>query len=161
VPFSTRQDTPKPGEYFEIHRRWSPGDKMHIEFEMKPRLVRANPLVREDAGRVALERGPLVYCLEQPDQPGFNLLDAALLDDGTGFVSAFQPDLLGGVLVLKRHGTVVDRPFSSEPLYRPFRERVERPGKVVALTFIPYYAWANREPSRMEVWVPYTTVGTE
>ena len=111
APFSTRQDTPKAGEYFEIHRRWKPGDKLHIEFEMKPRLVRANPLVREDAGRVALERGPLVYCLEQPDQPGFNLFDAALLDDGTGFVSHFQPDLLGGVLVLKRHGTVVDRPF--------------------------------------------------
>ena len=161
APFSTRQDTPKAGEYFEIHRRWSPGDKVHIEFAMRPRLVRANPLVREDAGRVALERGPLVYCLEQPDQPGFNLLDASLLDDGTGFVSHFQPDLLGGVLVLKHRGSVVDRPFSSEPLYRPFREQVERPGTVVALTFIPYYAWANREPSRMEVWVPYTTVGTE
>ena len=161
APFSTRQDTPTAGEYFEIHRRWEPGDKVHIEFPMKPRLVRANPLVREDAGRVALERGPLVYCLEQPDQPGFNLLDASLLDDGTGFVSAFQPDLLGGVLVLKHRGSLVDRPFSSEPLYRPFQERVERPGAVVALTFIPYYAWANREPSRMEVWVPYTTVGTE
>ena len=161
APFSTRQDTPTAGEYFEIHRRWEPGDKVHIEFPMKPRLVRANPLVREDAGRVALERGPLVYCLEQPDQPGFDLLDASLLDDGTGFVSAFQPDLLGGVLVLKHRGSLVDRPFSSEPLYRPFQERVERPGAVVALTFIPYYAWANREPSRMEVWVPYTTVGTE
>jgi DUF1680 family protein len=161
-PFSGRQDnTPKAGEYFEIHRRWQPGDKVHIEFDMRPRLVRANPLVREDAGRVALERGPLVYCLEQPDQPGFSLLDATLLDDGSSFVSEFQPDLLGGVLVLKHRGTVVDHPFSSEPLYRAFRERVERPGNVVTLTFIPYYAWANREPSRMEVWVPYVTAGAE
>jgi hypothetical protein len=128
---------------------------------MRSRLVRANPLVREDAGRLALERGPLVYCLEQQDQPGFNLLDATLLDDGSSFVSGFQPDLLGGVLVLKHHGTVVDSPFASEPLYRAFREQVERPGRVVALTFIPYYAWANRGPSRMEVWVPYTTAGTE
>ena len=160
-PFAERRDQPKPGEYFEIHRRWEPGDKVHLEFAMAPRLVRANPLVREDAGRVALERGPLVYCLEQPDQPGFNLLDATLLDDGSSFVSGFQPDLLGGVLVLKHHGTVVDSPFSGEPLYRAFREQVERPGKVVALTFIPYYAWANRGPSRMEVWVPYTTAGTE
>jgi DUF1680 family protein len=161
-PFSARQDNaPKAGEYFEIHRRWQPGDKVHIEFEMRPRLVRANPLVREDAGRVALERGPLVYCLEQPDQPGFSLLDATLLDDGSSFVGAFQPDLLGGVLVLKHRGTVVDHPFSSEPLYRAFRERVERPGNVVKLTFIPYYAWANREPSRMEVWVPYVTAAAE
>ena len=57
---------------------------------MKPRLVRANPLVREDAGRVALERGPLVYCLEQPDQLGFNLFDASLLDDGSQFKSDFN-----------------------------------------------------------------------
>ena len=64
-------------------------------------------------------------------------------------------------MVLKHRGSAVDRSFASEPLYRPFREQFERPGKVVALTFIPYYAWANREPSRMEVWVPYTTVGTE
>jgi DUF1680 family protein len=161
VPFAVRKELLKPGEYFEIHRRWEAGDKVHMEFGMKPRLVRANPLVREDAGRVALERGPLVYCLEQPDQPGFNLMDAALLDDGSGFVSDFQRDLLGGVLVLKHRGSVVDRSFASEPLYRPFLEHVDRPGRVEALTFIPYYAWANREPSRMEVWVPYVSVGTE
>jgi DUF1680 family protein len=153
--------TPQPGTYFEIHRRWEPGDKVHVAFELKPRLVRANPLVREDAGRVALERGPLVYCLEQPDQAGFNLMDAALLDDGTGFVSEFQKDLLGGVMILKHRGTVVDRPFNSEPLYLSFHDQTERPGAVVALTYIPYYAWANREISRMEVWVPYVTVGTE
>jgi DUF1680 family protein len=161
APFAARQDAPKPGEYYEIHRRWLPGDKVHIEFAMKPRLVRANPLVREDAGRVALEYGPLVYCMEQPDQPGFNLFDASLLDDGSNFSSEFKPDLLGGVLVFKHRGSVVDNPFSGEPLYRPFRERVERPGNVVPLTFIPYYAWANREQSRMEVWVPYVTVGSE
>jgi DUF1680 family protein len=161
APFAPRQDQPKAGEYFEIHRRWKPGDKIHIDFDMRPRLVRANPLVREDAGRVALERGPLVYCLEQPDQSGFSLFDASLLDDGSTFVSTFQPDLLGGIVVLKHRGSVVDRPFSVEPLYRAFREKVERPGRVETLTFIPYYAWANREPSRMEVWVPYVTVGSE
>lgn len=158
APGWSPREPPKPGEYFEIRRRWEPGDKVHVAFEMKPRLVRANPLVRENAGRLAVERGPLVYALEQPDQAGFNLFDASLLIDGSGFVSDFQPGLLGGVLVLKHHGTAVDRPFSSEPLYRPFQEQVERPGKKVALTFIPYYAWANRGPSSMEVWIPYTTV---
>ena len=70
-PFATRHDpVQRAGEYFEIHRRWKAGDKVEIDFGMQPRLVRANPLVREDAGRVAVERGPLVYCLEQPDQPG-------------------------------------------------------------------------------------------
>ena len=152
---------PKPGEYFEIRRRWEPGDKLHMEFEMKAHMVRANPLVREDAGRVAVERGPLVYCLEQPDQPGFDLFDASLLVDGSGFVNEFEPGLLGGVLVLKHHGTVVDRPFSGEPLYRAFQDHVERPGRLKALTFIPYYAWANRGPEHMEVWVPYASTGAE
>ena len=160
APFSPRGE-PKPGEYFEIHRRWEPGDKVHIDFQPRPRLVRANPLVREDAGRVALEYGPLVYCLEQPDQLQFNLFDASLLDDGSSFVSEFKPDLLGGILMFKHRGTVVDQPFANEPLYRPFAEQVQRPGRVEMLTFIPYYAWANREIARMEVWVPYTTLGTE
>ncbi len=161
APFATRQDAPKPGEYFEMHRRWQPGDKVHVEFAIAPRLVRANPLVREDAGRVALERGPLVYCLEQPDQPISNLFDASLLIDGSSFLSEFHADLLGGVLVIKHHGAAVDSPLDGEPLYRAFNDDKERPGKKIALSFIPYYAWANRGPSRMEVWVPYTTVDTE
>jgi len=152
---------PKPGEYYEIHHRWSAGDKVHFAFDVKPRLVRANPLVREDAGRVALERGPLVYCLEQPDQPGFNLFDASLLDDGSVFHDEFRADLLGGIHVLTHRGTVVDHSFSGEPLYQAFPEHIDRPGRVETLTFIPYYAWANREQSRMEVWVPYVTATTE
>ena len=161
APFAARRDELKAGQYFEIHRRWQPGDKVHVAFEMKPRFVRANPLVREDAGRVALERGPLVYCLEQPDQTTPNLFDASLLMDGSGFVTEFRGDLLGGVLLLKHAGAAVDSPLSDEPLYRAFNDNRERPGRKVALTFIPYYAWANRGPSRMEVWVPYTTVGAE
>jgi len=64
-------------------------------------------------------------------------------------------------VTLKHHGSVVDQPFRNEPLYRPFRENLERPGKEVALTFIPYYAWANRGASNMEVWVPYTAAETQ
>ena len=157
----TVDNTPKAGEYFEIRRHWEPGNTVHVEFEMKARLVRANPLVREDAGRVAVERGPLVYCLEQPDQPGFDLFDASVLVDGSGFTNEFEPDLLGGIVVLKHHGTVVDQPFSDEPLYRAFQDNTERPGRLKALTFIPYYAWANRGPDRMEVWVPYASTGAE
>ncbi|MFN7996320.1 MAG: glycoside hydrolase family 127 protein [Bryobacteraceae bacterium] len=153
-----QRDRPVPGEYYEIHRKWEAGDKVHLEFAVTPRLVRANPLVRENAGRVAVERGPLVYCLEQPDQPGFNLFDASLLLDGSLFLGERRPGLLGGIIELKHRGAVVEQPLSSEPLYQSFRNNKERPGKQVDLTFIPYYAWANRGESRMEVWVPYTTV---
>jgi DUF1680 family protein len=88
-------------------------------------------------------------------------MDASLLMDGTGFLSEFRADLLGGVLVLRHHGSVVEQPLAEEPLYYAFREAKERAGKVVALNFVPYYAWANRGPQKMEVWVPYTTAGTE
>jgi DUF1680 family protein len=103
---------------------------------------------------LAAENGIGIRIAQQTEYPLKGALDFTVDpgDDGTGFVSDFQPDLLGGVLLLKHRGTVVDRPFSSEPLYRPFREQFERPGRVVALTFIPYYARANREPSRMEFW---------
>ncbi len=76
-PFATRKETPRAGTYFEIHRKWQPGDKVEIDFGLHPHLVRANPLVREDAGRVAVERGPLVYCLEKQDQQGVSLFDAS------------------------------------------------------------------------------------
>jgi DUF1680 family protein len=154
-------EPPKAGEYFEIRRRWEHGDKVLVEFPIHPRLVRANPLVREDAGRVAVERGPLVYCLEQPDQPDLNLFDASLLVNGPAFLGEYRADLLGGVVVLKHHGVMVERPFENEPLYQAFKQENEGPGKKVVLTFIPYYAWANRGNSKMEVWIPYTEAGAE
>jgi uncharacterized protein len=159
-PLAEGHDKPKPGEYFEIHRRWQRGDRVELTLELKPHLIRANPLVREDAGRVALERGPLVYCLEQPDQPTFNLFDASLLLNGTPFTGEYQADLLGGLTTLKHDGAAVDKPLSSEPLYRVLADE-ERPGTKVTLTYIPYYAWANRGDARMEVWVPYTSVNAE
>jgi len=156
-PFAARDNGLKAGEYFEVRRRWKAGDKVHVEFPMHPRLVRSNLLVRENAGRVAVERGPLVYCLEQPDQPDLNLFDTSLAVNGSAFVGEFRPDLLGGIEVLKHHGVMSERPLSSEPLYQAFDQAREAPVKKIVLTFIPYYAWANRGISQMEVWVPYTT----
>lgn len=153
---SAAQPEPKAGEYYEIRRRWQAGDTVRLEFDMKPRLVTANPLVREDVGRVAVERGPLVYCLEQPDQPGVSLFDVSLLADGSPFASAFRSDLLGGVEVLEHAGVVTQKPLSNEPLYLAFPNKAEQPSKEITLNFIPYYAWANRGPSSMEVWVPYS-----
>ncbi|MGB6979768.1 MAG: beta-L-arabinofuranosidase domain-containing protein, partial [Candidatus Acidiferrales bacterium] len=95
----------KAGEYLPIRRKWSAGDTVQLKMEMKPKLIEANAHVVEDAGRVAVQRGPLVYCMEQMDQPnGVALADVAL-DLGhkpTGeFHSEFRSDLLGGVMVLQ------------------------------------------------------------
>jgi DUF1680 family protein len=152
---------PKPGEYFQIRRRWNAGDTIHLVLDMTPRLIVANSRVRENVGRVAVERGPLVYCLEQPDQSGvgsiFDVSVAVGREPGKEFTAEFKPDLLGGILTLRHKGIVTTKPLADEPLYQAFDRTPRRAGREVDLTFIPYYAWANREPTAMEVWVPLQT----
>jgi DUF1680 family protein len=147
---------PKAGGYFEIRRRWQTGDRVHLELDVTPRLTLANPLVRENVGRVAVERGPLVYALEQEDQPDrAPLFDLSLAPSGA-FEEQFRRDLLAGVLVLRHPGLQAGASLSSQPLYRRADRIAKRPGRPITLTFIPYYAWANRAPQPMLVWVPRT-----
>ena len=75
--------------------------------------------------------------------------------DGQGFQVEFRPDLLGGVVVLRHRGVVLESSTSTQPLYAPQSPEAPRSHGEVELTFIPYYAWANRGPSAMRVWVPY------
>jgi DUF1680 family protein len=145
---------PTPGEYLEIERQWAPGDRVRVQLDMQPRLTTSNPLVRENVGRAAVERGPLVYCLEQEDQSAGKALFDLSLASGR-FESEFKPDLLGGVLVLRHPGRAAARPLNTQPLYGPARARAPGASTPVTLTFIPYYAWANREPQPMVVWVPH------
>jgi hypothetical protein len=154
------EGVPKPGQYFEIDRPWRPGDKVQLVFDMSLRVIAANPRVREDLGRVTVERGPLVYCLEQVDQMDReSIFDVSLPlgpDPIKGFTTEFRPEMLGGMTVLHHKGIATPKPLSEEPLYQVF-EKLPRPaGKEVDLTFIPYYAWANRLPGPMEVWIPVT-----
>jgi DUF1680 family protein len=143
------------GEFFEIRRQWNSGDRVRVTFDMTPQLIESNPLVRENTGRVAVQRGPLVYCLEQTDQTGVrSLFDAALVaGKGQTFQSEFRKDLLGGILVLKHGGVISPKPLADEPLYRKLGPKPKQ-GERVPLTFIPYYAWANRGPEPMQVWIP-------
>jgi hypothetical protein len=154
---------PKPGEYFAIHREWKGETTVRLQLDMTPHLVAANPLVREDYGRVAVQRGPLLYCLEQVDQEDkgsvFDVVLPAGTDPRQGFSSEFRPDTLGGIVVLKHKGIATPEPLSDEPLYGAFERTLRSEGKEVNLTFIPYYAWANRLPGAMEVWIPYATGG--
>jgi DUF1680 family protein len=152
------------GEYFAIRRTWQAGDKVQLSLPMSPRLIQSNELVRENTGRVAIERGPLVYCLEQHDYPLQDSIFNAMLPIGAvperGFQSEYQPDKLGGIVVLKHAGLARSKPLSEEPLYRALELAARKDqGRPVELTFIPYYAWANREPAPMQVWIPYTRAG--
>jgi len=144
--------------YFRIRRRWSPGDKISLILDMTPQLLESNSRVTENNGRVAVQRGPLVYCLEELDQPaGTSLADvsfrAASGGGSGGFSESFEKDLLGGVMVLRHEGAVSKSSSVRSSLYFSADAAIS-PSSKVALTFIPYYAWANRRPTPMLVWTP-------
>ena len=142
-----------PSEYASVRRLWQAGDRAKLHFDMSPRLVAANPRVPEDTGKVAVQRGPLIYCLEHVDQPAA-IPDLALAAEAGKFTERERRDLLGGVVVLKHQGLAYQTSLANEPLYIPLDRSRRRAARLVTLTFIPYYAWANREPGPMEVWVP-------
>ena len=141
------------GKYLAVKRRWKAGDRLDLRFDMHPRLLGANPQVIEDNGKVAVQRGPLVYCMEQLDEPG-QVSDLLLTKAREGFESEYKADLLGGILVLKHPGEEYSPSLSTEPLYEPLEKSDSRKTKPVELTLIPYYAWANRDRTPMEVWIP-------
>ncbi|MDP8982630.1 MAG: glycoside hydrolase family 127 protein [Acidobacteriota bacterium] len=143
----------QPGQYLALRRRWKAGDRVQLRLEMAPRLTAANPRVAENAGKIAVERGPLVYCLEELDQRG-PVSDLAIAKPEEGFESAFRDDLLGGVLTLQHAGWLYQKPLAGEPLYERMEIAQRRLRKPAALTLIPYYGWANREPAAMTVWLP-------
>lgn len=145
-----------PGQYLAVKRQWSPGDTIGVNFDMTPGVVEANPRVVDDFGRGAVQRGPLVYCLEQLDQPdGVNVFDVSLdLRKGKAqFHDEFQSNLLDGVVVLKHTGGLADKTSSHTKLYSSYTPTVPK-NQPVELKFIPYYAWANRSASQMQVWTP-------
>jgi uncharacterized protein len=147
----------EPGKYLPIRRRWSAGDSIRLEMQMTPQVLQANPRVASDTGRVAVQRGPLVYCLEELDQPGGVSLTDVAVDPGqrpgAGFQTEHRSDLLDGVTVLHHNGVAYERSSSRNALYSRYTGGPAKTRRI-PLTFIPYYAWANRQPASMQVWTP-------
>ena len=145
-----------PGKYLPIKRLWSAGDAVELTFDMQPQAVHANLAVTDDRGRIAFQRGPIVYCMEQLDQAvgaadtaGFPRYTAQLTETTA---TGYQPELLDGVVVLEHPGEWL--PAEPGKLYQatlPNREPVHQ----TTLRLIPYYAWSNRQLSAMQVWIPY------
>jgi DUF1680 family protein len=143
-----------PGSYAEIRRAWRPGDTVSLHLPMPVRRVEAHPYVAEDAGRVALMRGPILYCVEGTDNPGLDPRDL-VLPAGTGLSWEARPDLLGDVVVLTGEAEVSPPDEGWEGrLYRtvPAR-RPPAPAAKTTFTAVPYHAWANREAGPMRVWL--------
>jgi uncharacterized protein len=145
------------GQYLPLWRGWSAGDTVTLQFNMSPQVLEANAQVSENSGRVAVQRGPLVYCMEQIDQGEGVLLKDVALDvnekGGVQFQEQFEKDLLGGVLVLRHAGAVYEESPDRSGLYFS-HSATPRKSRRVSLTLIPYYAWANRVRTPMQVWTP-------
>jgi len=143
-----------PGTYLPIRRRWSAGDFIQLKIGVTPQIIEANPRVADDTGRVAIQRGPLIYCLEEIDQPtGVSLSDVAVnpgRQPAEQFQTEFRSDLLGGMVVLHHNGAVYERGTAGKALYSRYGREART--QKVPLTFIPYYAWANRQATSMQVW---------
>lgn len=143
-----------PGSYVEVRRPWQPGDTVRLRLPMPVRRVEAHPHVAEDAGRVALMRGPILYCVEGADNPGLDPRDLVLPDKAV-FSEKYRSDLLGGVVALSGEAGLSppDEEWEGH-LYRTARPgRRAAPSGTAALTAVPYHAWANREPGFVRVWL--------
>jgi len=134
VTYTTRQG------YVVLSRAWRKNDVVDVTLPMEVRRVVANPLVKDDLGKVALQRGPVIYCAEWTDNQGktSNLLVPA----NATFKTAYQPTLLNGVMTLQATVPAVQ--------VEPMAVRTVQH----TLTAIPYYAWANRGKGEMTVWFP-------
>ena len=140
--------------YVTLTREWAAGDAVSLELDMPASRVAAHPSVQADVGRVALMRGPIVYCLEAVDNGG-SVSDLAL-PRKADLKTEFEPGLLGGVMTLRGEARRRGAADWDGALYRPVPK-----DEKVNIVAVPYYAWDHREPGEMVVWVPETTALAE
>ncbi len=135
--------------YLYVTRAWKPEEEILLTLAMPVEKVEANPRVREDIGKAAIMRGPLVYCLEEADNG--KDLHRIRLTEKTDWEIRYEPELLNGVVTISAMGEMRSQEdWEEDALYRPFGEdRYE----LKKLKWIPYYAWANREEGEMLVWI--------
>ena len=151
--------------WLRLTRAWRPGERVALDLGLAPRLTRPDPRVDAARGCVAIERGPLVYCLEQADHPGGGL-DGIVIDTARPLTAEHRPDLLGGVTAIVASGyrrattaTTGWWPYQSRSADHADDDSAGVADRVVGadpvrLTAIPYYAWANRDAGAMRVWIP-------
>ncbi|MFO8017467.1 MAG: glycoside hydrolase family 127 protein [Promethearchaeia archaeon] len=123
-------NTLKKSTYFKIRRIWERGDKIQLRFFMEPKIIKSEPRVKSTCGKVAIRYGPLIYCMEQIDNPTIDIFKGTIAEK-PHFQVIYKEKLLGGINIIK--GELAN---NSE------------------FTAIPYYAWGNRGPNKMQVWQP-------
>ncbi len=135
--------------YLHVHRHWQKGDCITLTLPMTIMRVYANPRVRHTAGKVAIQRGPLVYCLEEADN-GADLHNLNL-PQGAEFRLKQGVGVLKGKVLLQTEGTRLATPSEGEALYHFNHRRTALQPQT--LTFIPWFSWANRGEGEMRIWL--------
>lgn len=136
--------------YIIIKRQWRNGDTVQLTLEMPVDRIVPHPEIRQDAGHIALQRGPVVYCLEEVDN-GARLANIAIPNEST-LAASFKPDLFGGISVITGEAIRSEPKVWSGGMYEP-QSTVEYDKSPFKFKAIPYYLWANREPGEMRVWI--------
>ena len=130
-----------------LDRQWQEGDSLEIMFDMPVQFIQANPKVRANSGKVSVMRGPVVYCMEETDNgPGLHNVRCGQPRD---IDFQYESDLLEGVVTVSFTGKK-ESDWDGDSLYRNLQDTAL---DEVPLRWIPYYAWANREPGEMIVWI--------
>lgn len=134
--------------YLYVTKVWEEGDVLQLEFPMRVRFLEADTRVRENVGKVAVMRGPIVYCLEEAD----NGKDLHLVTVKTDDVPEVFETTVEGVSVkaIGVQGFRQIKDSAEQELYHEARDRMKQP---VQLQFVPYYTWANRGRNEMQVWI--------
>ncbi len=127
--------------YAVISNKWKKGDEVAFSLPMEIRRVEANEKVADDQNKLALMRGPVVYCAEWPDYQDKHVLNL-ILSENAALKSEYHPEILGGVVLLKGQAKNSGKGKDSKT-----------DGSILNFTAIPYYSWANRGPGEMEVWI--------
>ena len=143
----------EPGAYITLTRTWQPGDIVSLEFPEQPSWVRANPRATALYGKAAVERGPLVFALEQSELPAASISDV-FLRAGGAVAAESRKDLLGGVMVLKYPGFVADKPLSGQHLYSTWASSPVASHHAVQLVLLPYFTLGSRENESVKTWIP-------
>lgn len=143
----------QPGSYVRLQRRWTPGDRLHLSLPMPVRFLESHPYLLENQGRLAVTRGPLVYCVEDPQS---DLRTSAVLPSAPARVGP-AADLPGITAITLSADLRTPGPSWDSALYRPWMTPAAPAGQSSgALVFIPYFSWANRAPMPMRVWVNFS-----
>lgn len=122
--------------YITINRKWEKKDMVELEFPMNIRVVTGNPKLEDTQGKITLMRGPVIYCLEEADNPQYFDKTHEYFIHPHGFEAEFKKDLLKGVVIIKGKASLLKSP------------------EEIDITAVPYYSWCNRGTGKMKVWLP-------